>query len=256
MEFPPLSDAMFDFETGVSNFEQFKISITAACLALNPKRIKAVSDLFAENMFRLTELLSFPYAISGNRADLTVCLSKNLIPVVGKIRGYTFCHLPSGEIDCDLTAEQYIDAVSLLQAYSAAPMDSTLERLAEVLYPGISKAKPQTLHAIYYNFRGILQYLKRLPKYELIFTEPVGQRRGANPVGMSSTIYQLAKAGYGDIDLIRKLNIFAYLDILLQQTIETIHVYQGSKMKPGEIADKLNLPVEIILPYITTDYAD
>lgn len=252
-EFPLLAEAMHDFESGADTFEQFKIRTTAALTGLRPKRLSKLTDALAENLFRLSEILNFGYEVEGSEARLTVCLNRNLLPVVRRVKGYTFRHDPSGELDSDLSAEQYIDAVSYMQAYVATRQESALYSLALTLYPGLNKRRrpdARTLYAIFYNFRGILEYLRSLPTYQLIFHEPLERRESQNPVGMAGSIYSLAKAGYGDIETVKGLPLFTYLDILLQQTIESIRAYAGSKMKPGEISEKMNMPVELILPFI------
>ncbi|MBQ9474656.1 MAG: hypothetical protein IJU69_00160 [Bacteroidales bacterium] len=252
-EFVYLAEAMHDFEAGTDSFEQFRLRASAALVGVRPQKLKRLTDTLSENLFRLSELLGFVYDIDGSEAALTVCLNRNLLPEVRGVKGYTFRHEPSGELDSDLSAEQYIDAVSLMQFFVAAGQESTLYNLAQTLYPGLDrKRRPdtRTLYAVFYNFRGILEYLRRLPSYRLIFHEPLVRRQERNPVGMAASIYSLAKAGYGDLDLIKSLPLFTYLDLLLQQTIESIKTYSGSGMKSGEISEKMNVPLDLIIPYL------
>ena len=70
----------------------------------------------------------------------------------------------------------------------------------------------------------------------------------ANPVGLAAGIFSLAKAGYGDIDTIRNLPLLSYLSLLVQQTIDSVKALEAAKLKPTEIADRLHLPTELILP--------
>ena len=257
-QFTALCSAMSSFESGEIPFWKFRVLIVAALLNIRFKKLfdKPEGTLY-ENFYRIAEQIDFPFTLSraadgSESAAITILLSRNLLPKIGMHRGYTFDHHADGELECTLTAEQYIDALALMQAYGAGKQLSSLQSLAETLYPGLKGAKTDkdTLLAVYYNFRGILQYIQSLPSYRLIFaTLPSEGGSPANPVGMSGTIYTLAKLGYGDINTVKSLNLFTYLDLLLQQSVDTIKTYVGMKLKPNEIADRMNLPLDLIFPY-------
>lgn len=253
--FVRMASCMDDFESGRIDFEAFTVGITLAQLGV--EKVSAFTDEFAENVWRLKELLAFPYKITtaadGRRiANLTVKLSENLLPQIRDTKGYAFRREPSGRMDCSLTAEQYIDALELMQAYQNTRHPSALESLVLTLYPGIQHASAEESIAVYYNFRGILAWIRSIPSYALIFPPSDGAERevsGHNPVGLASSIFSLAKAGYGDINTVKDLPLFSYLGLLMQQSIESIHTLSASGMKPTQIADRLNLPIDIVLQY-------
>lgn len=253
-----LAREMALFETGIHSFDAFKVAITIAILGLREGKISAFTEEFSENIYRLGEHFTFPYSIhqreDGSRvADITISLSENLLPTLRGVKGYSFLREPSGRMDCSLTAEQYIDSLELMQAYHTTHHVGALENMVQTLYPGIRKATADEVWAVYYNFRGIINWIRNIPSYALIFTtdEPEtqdgGQRR--SPVGLASSIYSLAKAGYGDINTIKDLPLFSYLAILMQQTIESIRTLAASNMKPIQISERLHLPVDLVLQY-------
>ena len=256
--FVRLSREMALFETGVHTFDAFKVAITIAILGLREGKIPAFTDEFNENIFRLGEHFTFPYSIrqqeDGSRvADITISLSENILPTLQGTKGYSFRREPSGRMDCTLTAEQYIDSLELMQAYQNSHHVGALENLVKTLYPGIRRATADEVWAVYYNFRGIINWIRNIPSYALIFTtddsgaQEGGQRR--NPVGLASSIYSLAKAGYGDINTVKVLPLFSYLALLMQQTIESIRTLAASNMKPIQISERLHLPVDLVLQY-------
>ncbi len=247
------------FETGQSDFPRLRIGIAVALLGLRMDRLEyeGSSSVLFENIYRVSEMLDFPIGVVEREdrslaVSIDVVLDKNLAPKLKSTRGYSFFVHPDGQVDCTLTADTYIDALGLMQAWNDGHQMRSLESLAELLYPGILEMKPESadLFAVYYNFRGILAWLRALPTYALIFRSTANQERAAaaNPVGLSSSIFSLAKAGYGDIDTIRNLPLLSYLSLLVQQTVDSIKALESVKLKPTEIADRLHLPVELILP--------
>lgn len=243
------------YELGTVHFEHFRIAMTIAILGLRNNKISSFSDNLSENLFRLGEQLSFPYRLKeqdgGTVCEMTITLSDNLIPKLHGTPGYRFHYDPSGRVDCDLTAERYIDALSLMQAWHSSRQVTALEALAKTLYPGLKRVKPDEAFAVYYNFRGILSWIQAIPSYRLIFTAPEtdGTEPRKNPVGLASSIYSLSKAGYGPIDSVKDLPLFDYLDILLQQSIESIRTLAASNLKPTQIAERLSLPTDLVLEY-------
>lgn len=157
-------------------------------------------------------------------------------------------------IETSIVAEQYIDAISVMKLYSSGHEDSALDILVKVLYCPLPYSKDNMqkvmLHqfsreqkvAAYYNFRGLLEWIRKIDKYDLIFNsaEP---RSGRSPIGLEGSLYSLSKAGYGIYKDICSLDLFTYLDMLLSQTIESIHSLKGCGLKLTEIAEKLNLTI-------------
>ncbi len=261
VRFISLCAALHRFESGKTEFDRFRLEVVAALLKISLRNMK-ITDTLTENFFRISEQLTFPYTIidDGNRrtVNFSIILDRQMVPSASRRSGYIFS-LKDGMVDTSLTAEQYVDAVSLMQLYSSDPKPSILNQLFAVLYAGQPYSK-QTVKAVrphavperykiaaYYNFRGILEWIRRLPKYDLIFNHS-GDRptAGSSPMGAEGSLYSLAKSGYGSYNEICKLGIFEYLDLLLQQTIESIRQLKGCGLEPTKIAEKTNLSVEQI----------
>lgn len=255
-QFVRLCGEMARFEAGVSDIARFRLGLVLALMDIDVRKIRSESAEMNETFFRMGEMLTFPYVVDERDgryvAAIDIRLSCNLLPKIRGVAGYEFCILPDGQVRCSLTADNYIDALGLMQAFQEGHDLRTLRSLAELLYPGIRKHKPseEELYAIWYNLRGILDWIRALPTYSLIFASAGSASPSGNPVGLSASIFQLAKAGYGDIDTIRRLNLFNYLDLLVQQTVESIRSFSALKMGATEIADRMHLPVALILPVV------
>ena len=255
-QFVRLADTINDFEKGMTNFEQFKVMSVAAILDLKVNRLKMSETLF-ENLFRISEQLDFPYKIrekeDHKEVEFRICVNRQMLPKVKQNHGYVF-NVDSGMIETTIVSEQYVDAISLMKLYSSDRSDQALDMLVKVLYCPLPYSKENMqkvkLHqftnnqklAAYYNFRGLLEWIRRIDKYDIIFNS-AEDKPGRSPIGMEGSLYSLSKAGYGVFRDICKLDLFTYLDLLLSQTIESIHTLKGCGLKPTEIAEKLNLTV-------------
>lgn len=255
-QFVRLSGAIADFEAGVTTFDQFKVMIVAAILDLKVNRLKMTDTLF-ENLFRISEQLDFPYRIlekeDRKEVEFRICVNRQMMPKVKQNKGYVFT-VDSGMIETSIVSEQYVDALSVVKLYSSDHSEQTLDMLVKVLYCPFpySKENMQKVKlnqftreqklAAYYNFRGLLEWIRRIDKYDIIFNS-AEDRPGRSPLGMEGSLYSLSKAGYGVFRDICKLDLFTYLDLLLSMTIESIHSLKGCGLKPTEIAEKLNLTV-------------
>lgn len=255
-QFTRLCGAIASFEKGETTFEQFKVMTVAAILDLDVTRLKMTDTLF-ENLFRISEQLGFPYRIhekeDRKEVEFRICVNRQMLPKVKHNKGYVF-NVDSGMIETSIVAEQYIDAISVMKLYSSGHKDSALDILVKVLYCPLPYSKDNMqkvmLHqfsreqkvAAYYNFRGLLEWIRKIDKYDLIFNsaEP---RSGRSPIGLEGSLYSLSKAGYGIYKDICSLDLFTYLDMLLSQTIESIHSLKGCGLKLTEIAEKLNLTI-------------
>lgn len=255
-QFVRLSGAIADFEAGVTTFEQFKVMTVAAILDLKVNRLKMTDTLF-ENLFRISEQLDFPYRIlekeDRKEVEFRICVNRQMVPKVKQNKGYVFT-VDSGMIETSIVSEQYVDALSVMKLYSSDHSEQALDMLVKVLYSPLPYSKENMqkvkLHqftreqklAAYYNFRGLLEWIRRIDKYDIIFNS-AEDRPGRSPLGMEGSLYSLSKAGYGVFRDICKLDLFTYLDLLLSMTIESIHSLKGCGLKPTEIAEKLNLTV-------------
>lgn len=255
-QFVRLSGAIADFEAGVTTFEQFKVMTVAAILDLKVNRLKMTDTLF-ENLFRISEQLDFPYRIlekdDRKEVEFRICVNRQMVPKVKQNKGYVFT-VDSGMIETSIVSEQYVDALSVMKLYSSDHSEQTLDMLVKVLYCPLPYSKENMqkvkLHqftreqklAAYYNFRGLLEWIRKIDKYDIIFNS-AEDRPGRSPLGMEGSLYSLSKAGYGVFRDICKLDLFTYLDLLMSMTIESIHSLKGCGLKPTEIAEKLNLTV-------------
>lgn len=255
-QFVRLSGAIADFEAGVTTFEQFKVMTVAAILDLKVNRLKMTDTLF-ENLFRISEQLDFPYRIlekeDRKEVEFRICVNRQMVPKVKQNEGYVFT-VDSGMIETSIVSEQYVDALSVMKLYSSDHSEQALDMLVKILYCPLPYSKENMqkvkLHqftreqklAAYYNFRGLLEWIRRIDKYDILFNS-AEDRPGRSPLGMEGSLYSLSKAGYGVFRDICKLDLFTYLDLLLSMTIESIHSLKGCGLKPTEIAEKLNLTV-------------
>jgi hypothetical protein len=255
-QFVRLAGAIADFENGTTNFEQFKVMSVAAILDLKINRLKMTDTLY-ENLFRISEQLSFPYTLhekeDHKEVEFKICINRQMQPKVKQNKGYVFT-VDSGMIETTIVSEQYVDAISVMKLYSSDHSKQGLDMLVKVLYCPLPYSKENMqkvkLHqfsraqklAVYYNFRGLLEWIKRIDKYDIIFNS-AEDKPGKSPIGMEGSLYSLSKAGYGVFRDICKIDLFTYLDLLLSQTIESIHTLKGCGLKPTEIAEKLNLTV-------------
>lgn len=255
-QFISLCCAMDDFERGILDFKQFQLCSIFALMCVNIEKIYQPEDVLYENAFRLSELLTFPYVITeqedGSKvANLRISLHSNLLPTVGKHKGYTLEVTPAGVVNCNLTAEQYVDALTLTDLYTKTRTTSTLEDLADVLYGGHDGMTLFEMTAIYFNFRGFLDWVQSLPQYELIFRSTGKKKGGPSPLGLSSSIFTISKSGYGTLKEIKELDCFSYLGVLVQMSIDSIHQLAAVGLKPGEISEKTNIPLELVLLHTT-----
>ena len=255
-QFTRLCGVIARFECGEVSYDQFKVLVVAAILDLKITSLKPSDTLF-ENLFRISEQLDFPYRVHDKddhkEVEFRICINRQMLPKVKQNKGYVFT-VNSGMIDTSIVSEQYVDAISVMKLYSSEHSEQALDMLAKVLYCPLPYSKENMqkvkLHqfsreqklAAYYNFRGLLEWIRRIDKYDIIFNS-AEDKPDKSPIGMEGSLYSLSKAGYGVFRDICKIDLFTYLDLLLSQTIESIHTLKGCGLKPTEIAEKLNLTV-------------
>ena len=270
-KFVRLCHAFDLFETGAIDFRTLEAGVAAALLGMDATMVPKQNGILSENIFRLTEKLHFPYRFHDNEdgsrtVSVNVILRVNLLPELHRVKGYRFRITNEGMVDCDLTAEQYVDALSLMELYTSSRKAEVLDELFKVLYGGSDRGSfwgsnrgssvlrkiPRVYKiAVYYNFRGILEWLKVLPDFRMIFATSGKKTNASSPLGLSGSIFTLSKSGYGTLQEIRSLDLMSYLGALVQLNIDGIYSLQTAGLKPGEIAEKMNLPMECVLPYIT-----
>lgn len=269
--FVRLCNAIFRYESGQTDFDQFKLEIVIAVLDLNISRTE-ISDVLGCNLYTLTKVLTFPYRIEETAKGIYVyteiCLNNNLLPEIGGIKGYKYETSFTGIIDADLTASQYSEAVDLLNFFTTllrsdpegaltilAPMFATLYPIKPHYTKKMPTVTKEEKVAMLYNFRGILESIRKDPDYDLIFRK-AGHKSEPSPTGSQSAIFSLTKAGFGDVETVGRMGIHSFLSAMVQQTVDSIHTLQGSGMKPGKIAEKLNLTLDQVLQFTTITDSD
>lgn len=255
-QFVSLCCAMDDFERGILDFRQFQVCAAAALLCVDIEKIHRPGEVLYENIYNLTELLTFPYRIheqeDGSRAaSAHICVCRNLLPELGGHKGYTLDITPAGVVECNLTAEKYVDALTLTDLYTKTRNDSVLAELVKMLYGSAEGVDCYEMTAVYYNFRGFLEWLQSLPQYALIFRTTGRRKGGDSPLGLASSIFTVSKQGYGTLAEIRGLDCFQYLGVLVQMSIDSIHQLAAAGLKAGEISEKTHIPTDLILPFLT-----
>ena len=259
--FRRLARAMWNFEMGHTNFDTFRIEIVAACLSVDIPSTR-LTDFLGVNFFTLSELLTFPYTLHDNpdgsqTAFVEVVMQNNLYPAIMDAEGYRYETDANGVIDTTLNAAQYTSGISLLnlqasyiRGYREDLALQLLDTFVRLMYNGRSVANIDDRIAAMYNFRGITESIRRDASYDLIFRKK-GQKSEPSPVGSNASLFALTKAGYGDFEAVSKMDVHTFLSAMVQQTVDSIHSLQGAGMKPGKIAEKLNLDVEQVLPFTT-----
>lgn len=253
-QFTAAASAMLAFEKGEIDFDGLRLKIVETAMGLNPKRLK-ISDELCENLFRISENLDF-YRIGesdGRRTlEAEIVLHENKLPKIGKWHGYIF-RLNEGVVDTNLTAERYIDAISLLLHYYKTRATEALDRLAATLYcpepysaantrkVNARKFPKEIKAAVLLNFRGILEWIQRIPKYDILFHTVQSVNKTAPLVGPEGAIYRLSKSGFGSVEEVGRLPLFSYLDIQLTVTCNSIREMHGMKMSITEICDRAHL---------------
>ena len=255
-QFVALACAMDDFERGIFTFEQFKLCIVVSLLGIQLHKLKMSCDTFYENAFRISELVTFPYTLTDQEdgskvVNVNVSLCRNILPELEGHKGYTLDVTPAGVVDCSLTAEQYVDALTLTDLYTKTRSSETLEQLVSLLYGSSRGISILEQTAVYYNFRGFLEWLHNLPQYALIFHTASKKPGAASPLGLSSSIFTVSKQGYGTLKEIKELDVFSYLGVLVQMSIDSIHQLAAVGLKPGEISEKTRIPIDLVLQHTT-----
>ena len=254
-QFVALACAMDDFERGIFTFEQFKLCIVVSLLGVQLHKLKMSGDTFYENAFRISELVTFPYTLTDQEdgskvVNVNISLCRNILPELGGHKGYTLDVTPAGVVDCDLTAEKYVDALTLTDLYTKTRSSETLEQLVSLLYGSSRGISILEQTAVYYNFRGFLEWLHNLPQYALIFHTTSKRSGAASPLGLSSSIFTVSKQGYGTLKEIKELDCFAYLGVLVQMSIDSIHQLASAGLKAGEISEKTRIPIDLVLLHL------
>lgn len=292
-QFSKVVRALRLLENGEVDFMEFKLLILYSLID-GEARPQPGNDTYCENMYRIGEHLTFPYKFvytderfSSFPEELQeyltkhlptdmedpymrvaakmdhyifpdVIFSKQLLPTLPgtKLQGYTFT-VTGNVVNTSITAQQYIDANTMMQQYHSTRSESFLKSLVQILYCptpysseqaekiSLKKVGEGYLYAVMYNYMAITEWISRLTKYDILFNAPA-KGGGKNPLGPNAPLYTLAGKGYGSINEVASMPLFSYLDLLLKQTADAVLQLKSVGKKKGEIAAELNLTIDQI----------
>lgn len=176
------------------------------------------------------------------------------------LHGYSF--------DCrkvpetSLTAEQFIDANQAYEAFIDTRDMAYLDLFVAILYckPYTSdsarkladtvKCIPASVkNAALLNYMGILNYLFYKTDYAILFKQS-DKIKGKNKLGMTSILFSISEKGYGSLHEISNLNLFTFFDLIRQGVANSIQECLALEMQKSDIAEKLDLPLEVINEFI------
>ena len=106
-QFVDICRALYEFETGITSFDEFRLGLALSALRLQPSKLRNTETL-QENLFRISELLDFPYTITEQEdglrtAVINIRLEQNLLPEVGGITGYRYVTDAAGVVDTKIS---------------------------------------------------------------------------------------------------------------------------------------------------------
>ena len=165
-------------------------------------------------------------------------------------------------VETDMITLEFIDAYTYFRLFVKNNDIKYLRNMVSVLYRTDRKTystfetqkradnlmgiDPGVLKAVFLFFENVKEYLVHLSPYRLIFSGTETDNKKIT-LGISDTIYGLCKAGYGSKDEISNMGLSDYLNLLMKQIIDAVHTLRDMKKKDHEIADKLKLPIDIII---------
>ncbi len=192
-------------------------------------------DLYPSPEIELAEQMQCHYVIDA-------VFSNNLLSKAGGVQGYEF-EVEGGFVSSSLTAEQYVQAVTLYGAYIESGNKEQLVMLAEVLYPNGDNFTDAELHGIFLNFGAIQTFLYNT-KYGILWQRKSTGKKNKLTVGLMDSVYTLSTEGYGNLVEVKSYNLITYLDLLLKQLIDSVKTLQSYELQLPEIAEKTGLSVE------------
>lgn len=176
--------------------------------------------------------------------------AKNLIPKIGKAEGYTFS-IDNKLMTTSLTAGQFSEAMTICNQFGSTNKPQLLNLLCQILYNTDINSKrfknvsEVTKQGIYINFTAIMGYVTTRTKFALLF-RPGKSKQAKITIGFNQNIYTLAKQGYGNTDELMKANLITFLDLLLNELIDSVKSMQSMEQDIGQIAHNTGLTVSQI----------
>lgn len=176
--------------------------------------------------------------------------SANLIPKINKYQGYAFS-TKNKLMSTSLTAGQFSESLTVCNEYGAQKQAPLLNILCSILYnipadhKHLSKIPEATKQAVYVNFTAVMGYITKHTKFALLFT-PGTDKQAKISIGFNKNIYTLAKNGYGDTNKLSEINLITFLDLLLNELIDSVKTMQSMDMDLGQIANRTGLSIQQI----------
>lgn len=199
-------------------------------------------------------------------AEINFTMKRN--PLLSIIYNDLEMHGPFFEVDknglasTDIMAGEFVDAYEFYSIYQATgdrlyrrKLCLTLYRQDRSVYTGAETRVPGYLgttiiaphveYAVFLFFQNLLEYLFKSP-YGILFGRSENKTAKIS-LGMISTIYSLAKEGYGTKEDISRLNLADYLNMMIKQVIDAVSSLRSLDKSDTEIASELELPIETIM---------
>lgn len=232
---------------------------------------------YVGQLLTVKDMLTVGYGLNMN-------LGKNLLPQVqtGKIGSFPNVVLTGprfdttdGDIETNLSAEQYLDASEYFNTYSATRKTKYLDAFIGCLYqpakntdlenegcsfpswgemsegqrgsiPNLSNKK--TKDAIVLLFMFIQQTFLNDPLFKVLFSsaETAGGTVAKLNLGASEAIYQVVEQGYGSLEEVKAMNIRDFFNTQVMILKKNVAQLRALDKKPGEIARTMNLDIEIV----------
>ena len=217
-------------------------------------------------LIQVKDLLQVEYALNFD-------LTRNLLPQVrnGKavLQGPVF-NTADGDIDTNLKAGQYLDALEYFNAWSNGRNPKYLDAFigclykyipqgSEILPPEKGESQPtagegvipdlslkKTKDALIMVFLYIQQTFVNDPIFGILFTGNSSSTGKKLSLGNSEAIYQVVEAGYGSQKEVSEMNIRDFFNIQIRIIKNNVAILRGQKKNSAEISKELNLPLEIV----------
>ena len=163
-------------------------------------------------------------------------------------------------LSTSITAQQYIDANTIIEEFFNSNDFDLLNKLIAILYfPGIYEPdrlnefelifrniNPVIKQGVLLNFNALTQFLALRTKYGIMWTSIKKEKTPDITIGLNDTIYSLSKLGYGSVDELSRINLMTFLNLSLKNIIDTVNSLHENEVSIIEISNKTGLPVTSI----------
>lgn len=227
-------------------FKNLDPKMQARLKKINPETIKGEPEAAIASKFK-----------RSIEIDAVICrqLIPNLFVGLKRIPGYRF-EKHGDIVETSITAEQYIDALTIISLTAQEKTEEYIDLLISTLYcPGkyssaeakanmglFRKLNPAIKYAILFNFESILSWFTNETKYGILFRK--GKKSDKASLGFNSVIYSMIEKGYGNIKEVSELNLIDFMELMYKNLVDSITQLHESKVEKSEIAKKLSLTID------------